>query len=142
MVNKSLLFGAFLGLILFASLFGNIAVHEFGHWMVAEHYGLSPQMHFGETLDGEKASLFSASFFTTYSAPVCSNQDLFVTLAGPMANIVMAVLFTLLYFKMPKKTFKINMLFLVMVIPAVLSAMVNLLPLPLSDGATILSYLR
>jgi Zn-dependent protease len=142
MVNKSLIFGAFLGLILFVSLFGNIVAHEFGHWAVAEHYSLNPQMHFGESLDGEKANLFSASFFTTYNAPVCTDQDFYVTLAGPLTNIMIAVGLFFAYQRMPKKTYRINMLFLVMVIPAILSAIVNLMPLQASDGQLIFRYLR
>ncbi|MEM4247685.1 MAG: hypothetical protein QXH80_00275 [Candidatus Nanoarchaeia archaeon] len=142
MVNKSLLFGAFLGVMLFASLFGNIVAHEFGHWLVAEHYGLNPQMHLGESLGGEKANLFTASFFTTYNAPVCTEQDIYVTFAGPLANILIAAGLFLAYKIMPRKTFRINMLFLVLIVPAVLSAIVNLAPLPASDGALILGYLR
>jgi Zn-dependent protease len=142
MVNKSLIFGAFLGLMLFVSLFGNIVAHEFGHWAVAEHYSLNPQMHFGESLDGEKANMFTASFFTTYNAPVCTDQDFWVTLAGPLTNVLIAAGLLLAYKLTPKKTYRINMLFLVLIIPAILSAIVNFMPLQASDGQLIFSYLR
>jgi len=142
METKPLLLGALLGIALFVSLFANIAVHEFGHWTVAGYYGLSPEMHFGEAPNGETVSLYSPTFFTTYNAPDRDTQDFLVALSGPLANVLMATVLTAVYAFIPRKSQYTTLLFIVIIMPAILSAIANLLPMPASDGEVVWQFLR
>ncbi|MFH0869226.1 MAG: site-2 protease family protein [archaeon] len=141
---KSLLFGAFLGVLLFAGLFFNIVVHESGHYAAASDLNLKPQMHFfADYKQPYKVSLFTPNFFTLYEPHSSAKQDAEIALAGPMTNALIAACLIGVYIALPKnkKTFRLNLIFLVLIVPAVVSAFSNMLPLAGTDGSVIWNYL-
>lgn len=142
---KSLLFGAFLGVLLFAGLFFNIVAHEAGHYAVASDLNLNPKMYFfADYKQPDKVSLFTPNFFTTYKSDNSVKSDVEIALAGPATNALIAVCLIAVYIAIPKnkKTFRLNLIFLMLIVPAVVSAVSNILPLPATDGSIIWNYLR
>jgi len=142
-VVKSLLFGAFLGVLLFAGLMFNIVTHEAGHWAVAESMDLSPKIHLFESYTNGTVSLFTPNFFTTYKTNNQAKTDAEIALAGPAINAFITLCLVAAYFAIPesKRTFKLGMIFTVLVLTALVSAVANMLPVPGTDGSRIWSYL-
>ncbi len=63
-----------------------VIIHELGHAMVARHYHLAPQI-----------LLQGLGGITTHSKSANDKQDFFITLAGPMAGLVVGGIFLGLY---------------------------------------------
>ncbi len=146
MVNrpKSLLFGMALGIVLFSSLFLNIVAHEVGHWAAAKTLNLNPKIHMFEPYEGGGFSLFTPNFFTTYTGNGSPLTDAKIAFAGPLANLIITICLIATYFAIPKekRTFNIALLFIVLVVPSLISFIANLLPLPATDGTMIWNFLR
>jgi len=141
---RKVLFGMMLGAILFASMFANIFLHEEGHYAVAKSFDLSPKIHIGEVPAGEKSTFFVLSFYTTYLAKTNSQQDAEIAFAGPLVNLLLTCIFACLYFVIPKKVrgrTYLEMILLVLLIPSLVSFIVNILPIPYSDGSVIFSFI-
>lgn len=141
---KSLLFGMALGAILLGSLFLNIFAHEAGHWTAAEAFNLNPKIHVFEPYAGGKFSLFTPNFFTTYSPNSLHLTDVIVAFAGPLVNLLITIGLIAVYFAIPKekRTFRLNLILTVLIIPALISFIANMLPLPATDGSIIWNLVR
>ncbi len=141
---KSLLFGMALGLALFGSLFFNIVAHETGHWIAAETLNLNPKIHLFEPFTGGKSSLFTPNFFTTYNSAAPESADAGIAFAGPLVNLIITICLIAAYFAIPKekRTFNISLLFIVLIVPSLISFVANLMPLPATDGNLIWNFLR
>ena len=140
---KSLLIGMALGIALFASLFLNIAAHEAGHWTAAEMLDLNPKIHLFEPYEGGSFSLFTPNFFTTYKASGMLSNDILIALAGPLVNLAITAALIGTYFAIPKekRTFNMSLLFIVLIVPSLISFAANLMPLPATDGSMIWNFL-
>lgn len=75
--------GNIIEMIIFAvCAFIGILIHEFGHALVARHYGLGPAV-----------VLHGFGGMTTHSPPVRPKEDFLITFAGPGAGLVVGLLF-------------------------------------------------
>jgi len=138
---KPLMRGIVLGLILFGGLYGNIVAHEMGHWLVANELNLDPKIHLFESPENGTRSFFNQNFFTTYNADSVKN-DMFVAFAGPMINLIIALGLIALYFTIPKQKKYIRLIVIMLIIPAILSFVSNIIPTAGSDGALIMQNWR
>jgi len=141
---KSLLFGMALGILLLGGLLFNIVAHETGHWMAANSFDLNPKVHLFESYSTGKVSLFTPNFFTTYNSVDSDLVDAAIASAGPLANLIITLVLTAAYFAIPKnrRNYKVTMIFIVLLIPSIISVIANLLPIPFNDGSMIWNYLR
>jgi len=141
---KSLLFGMGLGLLLLGFLLFNIVAHEAGHWAIADSFGLEPKIHLFESYSSGKISLFTPNFFTTYNSVDSDLVDATIASAGPLANMLITICLIAAYFAVPKekRTFRVKLIFTVLLIPSIISVIANMLPIPFNDGSMIWSYLR
>jgi Zn-dependent protease len=136
--------GMLYGVLLFAGLYASIGIHEFGHFLAAEHLGLNPEMHLFENGSGTGFAFIDQRNYVSYSSPSTelSSTDFLVAIAGPLANFLMAFLLLAAYFKVPKERGALKMSLAMLFIPALLSAIANLAPNPGADGYTVWAYLR
>lgn len=139
--TKPLMRGIVLGLILFGGLYGNIVAHEMGHWLVANELNLDPKIHLFESPENGTRSFFNQNFFTTYNADSVKN-DMFVAFAGPMINLIIALGLIALYFTIPKQKKYIRLIVIMLIIPAILSFVSNIIPTAGSDGFVMLQNWR
>ncbi|MBS7379932.1 MAG: hypothetical protein KIG72_01520, partial [Bradymonadales bacterium] len=64
-----------------------VLIHEFGHALTAKHFHLNPEV-----------TLCGLGGLTTHARPNSPKQDFLITLAGPMAGLVVAgVIFGILF---------------------------------------------
>jgi len=128
-----------LAFALVGGLVVNIAIHEAGHWTVAEFYDFNPEIHL------EPDNLTSARFlmngepiiYTSYQGGQSSpKQDMAVAFAGPLVNLAYFFSIVGAYVLIPKKkkNIYIDLLFVALAVPAIISAIGNLIPFPGSDG--------
>ena len=142
---KLLKIGLLLLVLLLGSFALNIGIHEYGHYVVADHYGLNPEIHIDTVSSGDKFALFTPSIFTSYTSGSVelTSQDAVIAFAGPFVNLAFALVICAAYLVIPKRkrTFLVQTCFAMLAVPAFLSFVVNLLPVGFSDGAIILSAL-
>ena len=141
---KSLLFGMALGAMLLGGLFFNIVAHETGHWLAANSFGLDPHIHLFESYSTGKVSLFTPNFFTTYNSVNAPAIDAKIAFGGPLVNLLITLGLFGAYFAIPKekRTFKVTLIFTVLLIPSIISVIANMLPIPFNDGGMVWSFLR
>jgi membrane-associated protease RseP (regulator of RpoE activity) len=138
---KPLVRGMTLGLLLFAGLYGNIVAHEMGHWLVASELDLNPKMHLFEAPETGTRSFFNQNFFTTYNSGSVQH-DVLVAAAGPMINLALALGLAVVYMKLPKKRKYARLVVLMLLIPAILSFVANIIPTAGSDGSVLIQNWR
>jgi membrane-associated protease RseP (regulator of RpoE activity) len=144
----------------FFSLVINVVAHEYGHYKVAQYYDLNPKMNLpiNDLKDVKSLSFYMSDDFRAYvsfDATGTNRQDLFVTFAGPAINLLLSLLIIFVYFllvyrlKKSNKFYKKNYLillaldaiFISLLIPCVLSFLINMLPITGSDGLVIYELL-
>lgn len=145
---------SFLGIIM------NIYLHEVGHYLVADHFGLNPTMHFttGSNREGSVFSLILSKEFKAYvkfDALGGDMQNLLVTAAGPLVNLGISMVLASVYFLVVKRLKKnqrlykkhfwnfllVDAIFVSLLIPSVLSFLINMSWIAGSDGAIIYELL-
>ncbi len=136
-MKKQMLASMLLGIIFLASFFGNVFVHELGHYSIAKAADLEPEMHFGTGTN----SYYTTGFYVSYNAESAEihSIDALIAFAGPLANILLLVGLLAIYFRIPK-TRAVKLIFAALLIPTILSIFSNLLPFAGSDGGIILNY--
>lgn len=121
----------------------NILAHEASHYLVADSYGLSPEIH----INAEPSDLRSVWSTDSNIAHVSYNseslginsQDFWISLVGPLANLLLFAIFLLAYKKSSRMSVK-----MFLAIPMVISAIsfvTNLYPAYPADGYVIFQYL-
>jgi hypothetical protein len=138
---RDILASILLGGVLLLSLLLNIGIHELAHYGVASHLGLSPEVY----VDGNGMRALSFSFnaepiiYTSYSGSSSLLQDRLIAFAGPFANLVFCFLVAGAYFLISKKNKSvfIQLIFIALLLPALLSAIANFLPFGQNDGRII-----
>ena len=144
---KKLIAAAILGLftIIFSMGF-NVAVHEAGHYAIAEGYGYEPEMNFNSPINNETnaVEIDAAVAYVSYMSNTSdtTGRDAFIAFAGPFTNILLALAFTVLYIKKPNKHNIPALLLIIVAITSYVAGFSNLMPHGSSDGAILFEYLR
>ena len=144
----------------FLSILMNIYLHEQGHYLVADHFGLNPSIHFSSQNNSEESVfnfLLSRDFraYVTFDAFCEDHVNLLVTLAGPIVNLLIALTLFLVYGFSINKLKKDNhryekyfgyfiladTIFISILVPSILSFLINMAPITGSDGAAIYEIL-
>lgn len=147
--------------LVLGSVVGNVYLHEFAHYSVAQHYDLEPEMHINNviSMDGFKKIRFNTNpvAYTTFTNPHDDRINFQVTFAGPLMNILLSVSLLFIYvvfrFIINKKikyfvkcdrvryalkwnTFRFifDVIFISLIVPSLVAAFVNLSTVPGSDG--------
>jgi Zn-dependent protease len=146
---------AFLGIML------NVYLHELGHYFMAEHFDLNPSMHFTAG-SNENAGVFSLLLsqdfkaYVRFDAPDVLMKDLLVTAAGPIVNLIIIVslllgnTFIIKKLKKNKNLYKkyfwnfllLDAIFISLLVPSILSFIINMSPIVGSDGSVIYELIR
>jgi len=129
-VRILMLFGLNLTIML-GSLFLNVCLHEIAHYAVADFFDLDPKIN----LEGPTKMRFNAletQIYVSYSAQASTIQNLLIAIAGPLANLIFAI--SMLFARFLVKNKVDDMIFIAVIIPAILSFILNILPFPNSDG--------
>ena len=139
--------------IIAAALVLSLTVHEFAHAFTADRLGDSTPRRYGRVTLNPAAHLdpfgtflmLVASFGFAKPVPVNGNAlgrwgMLWVAAAGPISNILIALVAALLLKVLPPTQLSLTVLITVLGINIVL-AVFNLLPLPILDGSRILAAL-
>lgn len=143
-------------LIIAAVTIISITVHEFSHGYVSYLLGDdTPKIYRRLTLNPLKhldiiGAICLAIFHFGWAKPVPINADnyknkklgvLAVSLAGPVSNIIIAFIATVLYLFLPFKNEYVNSALLIAVSLNFSLAIFNMLPIPPLDGSRIVSIL-
>ena len=142
---KPLLKGVLFGVLLFAGLYGNIVLHELGHFSAASYLGLDPEMHLFEPAENPTGFGFLAQDnYVSYTSTTTelSFNDFLVAFAGPLANFIFAGLLFVAFLMIPNTKPTLKAAVVMLMIPSLLSAVANLFPNPGVDGYVVWSYLR
>ena len=144
---KRLITLALLGLftIIFSMGF-NIALHELGHYVVADEFGYEPKIHFNSPIDNETntVEIDAAVAYVSYKSYTADTTrgDAFIAFAGPLVNLILGILFTVLYIYYPRKDQILALILLIFAITSYVAGFSNLYPHGSSDGTIIFEYLR
>lgn len=143
-------------LIIAAVTILSITVHEFSHGYVSYLLGdETPKIYRRLTLNPLKhldiiGAICLAIFHFGWAKPVPINPGyyknkkigvLVVSLAGPLSNIILAFIATVLYLFLPYKNEYVNLALLILVSLNFSLAIFNMLPIPPLDGSRIVSIL-
>ncbi|WP_216323392.1 site-2 protease family protein [Deinococcus aestuarii] len=139
--------------IIAAALVLSLTVHEFAHAYTADRLGDPTPRRFGRvTLNPGKhldpfgtLLLLIAGFGFARPVPINPNNlgrwgTLWVSAAGPISNLLIALLMALLLRFLPPSQFTVAVLSTVLSVNVVL-AVFNLIPIPLLDGSRIIGAL-
>ena len=144
---KKLIALAMIGLftIIFSMGF-NVVIHELGHFAVASSFNYEPEMHFNTPLTNESKTfeIDEAIAYVSYSSVTADivKEDAYIAFAGPLVNIILGTLFSVMYLLNPKKAGNWALVLLILAITSYVAGFSNLYPNGRSDGAIILEYLR
>lgn len=140
-------------IIIALALVLSLAVHEFAHAFVADKLGDPTPRHFGRVTLNPIAHLdpfgtlllLLVGFGFAKPVPINPNNlgrwgTMWVVAAGPISNLLIAVLCAVLLKALPLSNFTLTVLLTVLSINVGL-AVFNLLPIPLLDGSRIVGAL-
>jgi len=118
------------------SLIFNVAIHEAGHYVVAEAFGLQPRIGFenGVGFIWNNAPIAYTSYIGGTQL-----QDVLISLAGPLANLLVFAAAVLFYRRL--NALNAQAIMLAIAVIALLSFFSNIVPVSGSDGAVLLSAL-
>ncbi len=145
MIKQALVATIFAGILIFSLIF-NVCIHELGHYAVADSFGLHPSIHIYSPAQSTTLFMLNSEpiAYTSYQNISTSGQDAAIAFAGPAANALFAALIFLIYLRIPvhKRNLKLQLVFVLLIIPAIISAIGNILPLPNSDGSAMFNWFR
>ena len=127
----------------------NVYLHELGHYVVADQLGMNPEMHFDAPVEidyGAKAVRTNpAPAYVSYDSivPEYTYNDALIAISGPLVNGFLMLFFGGLFLAVPRKhknSFKSSVLSIFFVI-ALLSIILNIIPIAPSDGYVVASYI-
>lgn len=151
-----------------SSLAINVYFHELGHYAVAEYYGLDPEMHIDNVVEVDGTGVrmnISPEAYVRYKDPGNTWENIFITISGPFVNglifIVVIIIQIITHNNLQRKVMKArksgrrsletrylrlclltDILLMSMALPSLLSAVMNLMNHPGSDGAYLRELLR
>lgn len=168
-VSSLVFFGIVFSLSFFmvlASITVNIYLHEMGHFVVADSYGLNPEMNISGVIsvtDDRLQLNMKPVAYVRYRDPGDVLKNIYITIAGPLMNLLLVVM-SLLFYVLMKRRFKIQLssdrlskkaklrvirlsfifdiAFISFLVPCLVSVIVNLANISGSDGAFLRELLR
>jgi len=130
--------------ILFIGSLGlNVFAHEGAHYLTANYYDLSPEIHISTEPSDYTKNVWSANTEIAYTSYQSTNneivlQDVIIATAGPLMNLLIFFGLFALYKKTNHPSFK---LFLISpLILSLVSVAINMYPFANSDGSIIFNY--
>jgi len=128
-----------------AALAVNITVHEGAHYAVAEFFGYQSELHFNNTVVKNYGFLLNGEpiAYTKFTGPnILPRREALIATAGPLANLIMALLALAAYVRKRNNSYISQLFFLAFFLTALVSFASNIIPYEFSDGKTILDALR
>ncbi len=114
----------------------NIVLHEAGHYIAAENFGLEPEIKFdfgvGNLSFGFEGKALAS---TSFDEPSNRGELFFVSIAGPLVNLIFGIIFSIVYFFV--RDSKVRLLIIICVIVSLISFVMNMLPLWGTDGSIV-----
>ena len=114
----------------------NVILHEYGHYVAADYYGLNPEIDF------EFENVSDSLSFSLESKPIASTSfisngnDLFiVTVMGPFMNLILGIIF--LFYFLILRNYEIRVICTIGFVISFMSFVMNLIPVGGSDGSYI-----
>ena len=113
----------------------NIAIHELGHYIAADHYNLEPEISF--KLENVTNTRFRAEntplAYTSFNQDENKEHIITIALLGPITNLLMSIIF-LIIFVTNKKNNTIQEFSLICIVVSLGSFVMNIIPIEGSDG--------
>jgi len=126
-------------IVFLASFLGNVYAHELGHYVVADMFGLSPKMSFEPANEALNFGVESKELaYTEFNQTQNKDQMFFIALAGPLVNLLLVMIFLLIYINYRHIPI-IQNIAIGGLIPSIFSFVVNIIPYASSDGMAIIS---
>ena len=116
----------------------NVILHEYGHYVAADHYGLNPEIdfEFENVSDSLSFSLESKPIASTSFISNGNENDLFVvTVMGPFMNLISGIIFLFCFLIL--RNYKIREGCIIGFVISFMSFVMNLIPVGGSDGSYI-----
>jgi hypothetical protein len=122
--------------------FINVVLHEWGHFVAADHYGLEPEIEYEfQNMTGVRFSFEGVPIAYTSFLDNGNNLEIIgVALMGPFFNLVLGIAFMFVFIYC-KEMWYVKEFGLVGAITSIGSGLMNLLPFSGSDGALVLELL-
>ena len=124
-----------------AGLTANVVVHETAHYATAEFFGYDSELYFNSTLIKNYGFLLNVEEIahTSFRAETISaNREILIAVAGPIANLIVALLALAGYYRAKHSSNISQLFFLAFFLTGIVAFVSNLLPYEFSDGAAIL----
>ena len=135
----------FLVCTLFISIVCSIAVHETGHYLVAQYYGANPEYKIQQNTSSVYNIMLGPEVFVRYTGITTPKQDILIAFFGPLFNFIFAGFAFFLWKTMPQKeqdNIYVYLIFSIFILTNVLSGVINLIPFKQSDGFLITQSLK
>ncbi len=115
----------------------NVVLHEVGHYMAADYYNLEPKIDFDFKSVGNLSFGFKATPIasTSFNEPRTTGELVVVALAGPFFNLILGILFLMIFIFSKKEIIK--ELMLICFVISIASFVMNILPLDGADGSLV-----
>jgi len=128
-------------IVFLASFLGNVYAHELGHYVAADIFGLNPTMSFEPAKDALNFGVESKELaYTEFDKTDNNEQMFFIALAGPLVNLLLIMIFLLIYVNY-RHIPVIQNIAIGGLIPSIFSFIVNIIPYGTTDGMMILSLI-
>jgi hypothetical protein len=155
--------------LIFSSVTLNVYLHEYAHYAVADYYGLNPSINIQNIveLDDSRNIVFNANpkAFTTFNNPHDDQLNFEVTVAGPLMNVLLTLIFSAMYIVMRyslllksrklkiikdydnlwknlRLSFLVDVIFVSIIVPSLVSVFVNFSNIPGSDGSILRTLIK
>lgn len=162
----SILSLSFFGIVFSVAI--NVYLHELGHYVVADFYGLEPEMYINNVVevgsDGVRMNV-NPEAYVRYKNPGDTWTNIFITIAGPLVNLMLFLAFIYIHLIIHKRLSKkikfarlrrnsksesrlirlslfFDIIFISLAVPSILSVIINLANTPGSDGAYLRELIR
>lgn len=124
-------------IFVFVNIFAlNVAMHEAGHYLAAEYYGLEPEIKFELEKDIFSFSFQGTSVASTSFVDNGNKEELtIIALMGPFINLVLGVIFLVIF--VLKKNDYMREIALISAVVSLGSFIMNILPIEGIDGSLI-----
>lgn len=126
--------------IFFISFFGNVYLHEFGHYAAADSFDLNPSMNFEKIDESFNGFEMKAIAYTEFDYSSSDSENFIIAIMGPLMNLILCLFFLFMYVYW-RDNEMVGIIALAGLIPSLFSFIMNILPFAGADGEVILKLL-